>query len=280
MSTTRVDPTNEDQARAWDGPEGAFWATHHHQLEAVLGHYQPAFAEACAIGPDDDVLDVGCGTGETSRAAAAVAVRGTVTGLDLSSAMVRVGRSLAVAHGLTNVRLLCADAQVHPFVPESHDVVMSRTGAMFFGRPRQAFTNIARAMRPGARLALLTWQPPARNAWFSAFTQALLGAVPTPSSEAPGPFSMSDRAVVEDLLDGSGFRDVHIAGLTGPVTYGRDPDHAYALLIGLLGWMLETRAPDDRAAAAEALRTTLGLHHGSRGVQFDSATWLVTATRA
>ena len=51
------------------------------------------------------------------------------------------------------------------------------------------------------------------------------------------------------------------------------------LLIGLLGWMLERRPPAERTRAAQDLYATLAAHHGPSGVQFDSATWLVTARR-
>jgi ubiquinone/menaquinone biosynthesis C-methylase UbiE len=61
--------------------------------------------------------------------------------------MLDVARAVATREGLTNVRFERTDAQVHPFTPESRDAVISRTGAMFFGRPEHAFSNIARAMR-------------------------------------------------------------------------------------------------------------------------------------
>ena len=279
MRTTDVDPTNEAQAQAWDGSEGAYWATHHEQFDAVLGHYGPAFEAACDIRGHDDVLDIGCGTGATTRAAARAARQGTALGVDLSSRMIGVAREIAARQGLANVRFQQADAQVHPFPPGRHDAVVSRTGAMFFGRPEQAFSNIGRAVRPGGRLTLLTWQPSARNPWFGAFAAALLGTVPTPPPHAPGPFSMSDPDVVTGLLEATGYRDVEITGLTGPTTYGRDVDHAHRFLLGLFGWMLANRPPEERTPAAQALRDTLAAHAGPGGVQFDSATWLVTARR-
>lgn len=279
MSTTAVDPTNEAQARAWDGHEGALWTTHHELLDGVLGHYQPSFAQACGVHAGDQVLDLGCGTGGTTRAAAAAAGPGTALGVDLSSRMIRMARALAAGMGLPNARFLRADAQVHPFEPARYDVVMSRTGAMFFGRPEQAFGNVAAGMRSGARLTLLTWQDPERNEWFGAFAKALLGTLPTLSPHGPGPFSMSDPGTVTRLLEGAGFSDIEITGLAGPVTYGPDAAHAHALLVGLLGWMLERRPPEERTRAVQDLYATLAAHHGPGGIQFDSATWLITAHR-
>ena len=68
-----------------------------------------------------------------------------------------------MAAGLTNTTFVQGDAQVHPFEPEGFDVAISRFGAMFFGDPVAAFTNLARALRPGGRLTLLTWQPAERE---------------------------------------------------------------------------------------------------------------------
>jgi ubiquinone/menaquinone biosynthesis C-methylase UbiE len=279
MSSPEVHPTNADQARAWDGSEGASWATHHEQLDAVLGHYQPAFEVACDIHASDRVLDIGCGTGGTTRSAARSARDGTALGVDLSAQMLDVARRISADAGLRNVGFAQVDAQMHRFPPQGHDVVISRTGAMFFGRPEQAFANIARSMRPGARLTLLTWQSVAVNPWFGAFADALLGTTPTPPPHAPGPFSMSDPREVTRLLEATGFRNIDITGLTGPTTYGRDIEEAHDLLTGLLGWMLDTRSPDDRPRAAQALHDTLSAHAGPDGVQFDSATWLFTARR-
>jgi SAM-dependent methyltransferase len=279
MTSPEIHPTNADQARAWDGDEGACWAKHHDQLDAVLGHYQPAFDVACDIRADDRVLDIGCGTGGTTRTAARAARDGTALGVDLSAQMLDVARRISTYEGLRHVRFAHADAQVHRFPPQGHDAVISRTGAMFFGSSEQAFANIAQSMRPGARLTLLSWQPANVNPWFSAFTRALLGAAPTPPPHAPGPFSMSDPREITRLLEATGFQNIDITGLTGPTTYGRDIEEAHELLTGLLGWMLDTRAPDDRPRATQALHDTLSAHAGPDGVQFDSATWLVTARR-
>jgi ubiquinone/menaquinone biosynthesis C-methylase UbiE len=157
--TAPVHPSNEAQAGAWDGGEGYYWAAHHERFEASLAAYQPAFAAATRIRPGDHVLDVGCGTGVTTREAARAAPDGEAFGVDLSGRMIEVAQKLAAAEGLLNARFEQADAQVHPFPEAGFDAVVSRTGAMFFGDPQLAFANLRRALRPGGRLTLITWQP-------------------------------------------------------------------------------------------------------------------------
>src|SRR3954451_22900193 len=79
-----VDPTNAGQAGEWDGDDGAYWATYHQEYERLLGVFDETLVEAAGVRADDRCVDVGCGTGATTRALAARAVDGSVLGVDLS----------------------------------------------------------------------------------------------------------------------------------------------------------------------------------------------------
>ncbi len=120
---------------------------HHKHLRAAYG-----------ISPGDAVMDVGCGTGLTTREAARAAAPGRVVGVDVSERMLERARQVTAAERLDNVRYELGDAQVHRFEPAGFDVAISRFGTMFFSDPAAAFANIAGALRPGARLVLLVWQ--------------------------------------------------------------------------------------------------------------------------
>jgi SAM-dependent methyltransferase len=279
MQDVRVDPSNAAQERAWDGDEGRYWAEHARRFDDTMAGYHRPLLDAAGIGIGDDVLDIGCGTGQTTRDAARIAYRGTALGVDLSTRMIGLARRLAADGGVHNARFLRADAQVHPFAAGSFDVAVSRTGAMFFGDPVAAFTGVGRAIRPGGRLVLLTWQPAERNEWFTAFTAALAGRPITPPPNAPGPFGMSDPGRVRATVYRAGFRSVTEVGMTEPMCFGPDPDSAHDLVLGLLGWMLQGLDDAGRARAVDALRATLEAHHTPHGVLFDSAAWLVTARR-
>ncbi|HTN81551.1 MAG TPA: class I SAM-dependent methyltransferase, partial [Acidimicrobiales bacterium] len=241
LSAMPVDPSNADQLRTWDGDEGAFWAEHHEHFDrSIAAHHGPLMA--CAdVGVSDRVLDVGCGTGQVARDAARSATSGSVLGVDLSSPMLDVARRIAAAEGLTNVRFEQADAQVHAFEQESFDVAVSRTAAMFFGDKRAAFANIARALRPGGRLVMVTWQPPPQNEWILEFSGAMAAGrdLSPPPPDAPGPFSLSDPAAINDLLEANQFRDVNVEGVVAPMWFGSTRDEAFDLVFGLLWWMLE-----------------------------------------
>lgn len=282
MDSAAVDPANAAQAAAWDGDEGAFWAAHADRFDDSVATHHRALMAAADIASADRVLDVGCGTGQTSRNAGRAASAGAVLGVDLSSAMLEVARRRAAAEGLTHVVHLQADAQVHPFEPASFDVAISRTGSMFFGDPAVAFANIGASLRQGARLALLTWQPLPRNEWIREFATALASGrdLPVPSPEAPGPFSLSDPARVRALLDGAGFTSVDCQPLDAPMRFGAGVEDAYDFVLGLSGWMADGLDEAGRARALAALRRSIEAHATPDGVVYGSAAWVVTARRS
>src|ERR1041384_4662982 len=167
------DPTNAEQVAAWDGDEGAYWADHAQHFDRSVARYHAPLFDAAAIGSGERVLDIGCGTGQTTRDAAICATDGSALGVDLSARMIDLARRLAAQQGIANVTFEQADAQIYPFTAESFDVAISRTGTMFFGDPAAAFSNIARAVRPEGRLAMLVWQGPEPNEWIRVLSQAL-----------------------------------------------------------------------------------------------------------
>ncbi len=284
MSTTSrltVDPSNTSQLSAWDGDEGTYWAEHaDHFDRSVVAYHQPLL-DAAAIATTDRVLDIGCGTGQTTRDAARAATAGTALGVDLSALMLDQARSRAVAEGITNATFEQVDAQIHPFAAQSFDVAISRTGAMFFGDLTAAFTNIGRALTPGGRLALLVWQPLAGNEWIREISGALAAGrdLPPPPADAPGPFSLSDPDRVRTILTSSGFGDIHLEGSTAGMWFGTDADDAHPFVLGLMGWMLEGLDDTGRDRAVTALRDTMAAHQTDAGVVFGSAAWTIRATR-
>ncbi|MEV7175313.1 methyltransferase domain-containing protein [Kitasatospora sp. NPDC093679] len=279
--TLQVDPSNAEQARAWDGDEGTYWAEHADRFDRSLRGYRAPLLEAAAVRPADRVLDVGCGAGEITCEVARRAATGRVLGVDLSAALLRVARGRAAEQGLGRVGFEQADAQIHPFPAGGFDLAVSRTGTMFFADHAAAFRNIARAVRPGGRFVQLVWQPRSLNAWFLALTTAMAAGrdLPAPPPGAPGPFSLSDPDRVRGLLAGAGFTEPHVEPLTAPMRFGADAEDAHRFVSGLLGWMLADLDGARRARALDDLRTTLRAHETADGVLYPSATWLITAAR-
>jgi hypothetical protein len=61
--------------------------------------------------------------------------------------------------------------------------------------------------------------------------------------------------------------------------FGADTEDAYQFVLGLMSWMLDGLDEDRRAGALDALRTTIAAHETPQGVVYESAAWIITATR-
>lgn len=245
--------------------------------DAELRLHNELLRAAAQVGSHDRVLDIGCGTGQSTREAARAAVTGSAVGVDVSAPMLERARQLSDDQGLTNVTFQQADAQVHPFPPSHFDLCISRFGTMFFADPVAAFTNIGRALRPGARLVLLVWQERDRNEWATAIRQTFTAAPATP--RGPDPFSLADPTATEDILTAAGFTDVTFTDVHEPVYYGPDSATAFDAVLRL--WEFKDLLANlDTAAAEQArtrLRTMLDAHNTNGGVYFDSRAWIVEA---
>ncbi|MET0997218.1 MAG: SAM-dependent methyltransferase, partial [Marmoricola sp.] len=159
---------------------------------------------------------------------------------------------------------------------------LGRTSAMFFGDHEAAFANLARATKPGGRLVLLVWQGFGDNEWIRCILGAMAAGreLPPPPPGAPGPFSLSEPARVRELLTGAGFAEPQLHDVREPMYLGATADEAIAFMHGLNAWMVRDVDEATRVRALDALARTMREHEGPDGVTFDSATWLVTATRA
>ncbi|MEU3771957.1 methyltransferase domain-containing protein [Streptomyces sp. NPDC032472] len=220
---------NTAQSQAWNGYEGAHWAAHQDRWDAVNAGFDQPLLDAAGIEPGERVLDVGCGAGATTRLAArAAGPQGSALGLDLSGPMLERARASAAREGIGNVRFEQGDAQVHPLPRGSFDLAISRFGVMFFTDPAAAFANIAAALRPGGRVALLAAAEPEGNEWLTALA-ALGDLLPLEgfgTAGGPGMFSLADPGAAASLLSGAGLRDVRAEHVTAYGTWGRDAEQA------------------------------------------------------
>ena len=61
--------------------------------------------------------------------------------------------------------------------------------------------------------------------------------------------------------------------------FGDDADDADNFVLGLLGWMLEGARRRRPRRALDALRASIAAHETADGVVYESAAWMIRATR-
>jgi SAM-dependent methyltransferase len=248
--------------------------------DAELQLHNQRFRAALDLRAADCVLDIGCGTGQTTREAARVALDGDALGIDINEGTIARARELVNREGVPNVRFEVGDAQAHPFPSAAFDIAISRFGTMFFSDPEMAFRNIARAVRPGGRLVMMVWRAHDHNEWAVAIDQAL-GGGERGVAAAPGsdPFSLAEPRAVRRILDAAGFADSEFRDVDVPVYYGQDVDAALAFVGRFANVSAALSRSDPRAAGAilARLRATLERRSSERGVWLGSRAWIVTA---
>src|SRR6266545_554199 len=232
--------------------------------DAELRLHNEVFRRACGVQPHDHVLDIGCGSGQTTRQAARTAQEGSALGVDISAPAIERARELAQAQGLGNVTFEHADAQAHRFPRGHFDLAISRFGTMFFADPVAAFVNLGRALRPAGRLVMMVWQTHERNEWDVAIRQSLAGPKGAAAIACGGsdPFSLADPPAVERILADAGFADVSFTDVREPVYYGPDVAAALDWVRGFActSEVLKRLNPAAAARAVGRLREALAAH--------------------
>lgn len=130
----------------------------------IIERYQMESSESCTLScgstieelnvkPGEDILDLGCGRGEDTLAAARLtAPGGTATGLDLTEAMIQRAKQHAIEEKVINASFFQGDIENLPFKKENFDGVMSNCVINHANNKTAAYQEIYRVLRPGGRM--------------------------------------------------------------------------------------------------------------------------------
>ncbi|MDA3628260.1 class I SAM-dependent methyltransferase [Saccharopolyspora sp. WRP15-2] len=269
---------NVQQAEAWNGWEGELWASNAERYDGMLDDFNAALFAAAQIDRAHRVLDVGCGTGRTTRLAAGQATRGRAVGVDISAPM--VARARADSADIPNIEFVQADAQVHPFPEAGFDVAISRGGVMFFADLVAGFSNIRRALRPDGRLAFISPAAPDPDGDYARATAALGEFMKKPSPASLGMMSMVDPVRIDEVLDSAGFRDIAVEKVEADQNLGENADDAAEFVCSLAPVQFNLRHLDKSTVDRLRAELSSGLqpHETAQGVRVGGTVWLASAT--
>jgi SAM-dependent methyltransferase len=197
-----ADAFNAFEAAGWETTAktySAHWATLTSRLSDPL-------LDAVSAGPGLRLLDVACGPGDL--AARAVERGATSVGIDIAEAMVEIARQR-----FPQAEFRRADAQSLPFQDGSFGAVVGNLAVPHLGRPEQAMAEFRRVLAPNGRLALTTWDLPARARLIGVLLDAVrdVGVAPPPTVPAgPDFFRFAADAEFAALLTDQAFTDVEV----------------------------------------------------------------------
>lgn len=238
----------------------------------------PHVLAALDVGPGTALLDVCCGPGRLSQAAAEAGA--SVTGLDFSPAMLEQAR--ARCPGATFIQ---GDAQAMPFADASFDRVACLLGVPHIPDTVAALKEMRRVLRPGGKVAVLDWCGPDKSPTFGFVLSTLKthGDPAAITSQPPGPamFRFADRATAEPLFAEAGFKDVGIDILDTTVSFADATGLFEMFRRGTVrvAMMMEATPPDTlkRVAAAMADGFAEFARPGGQGLSAPLRSALATA---
>ncbi len=106
------------------------------------------------------LLDVATGTGDFAIEALSLKP-GKITGIDISSEMLRVGRKKVEKKGVSHIiELLQADSENLPFEDNSFDAVTVAFGVRNFENLEKGLREMCRVMKPGGQVAIIEFSHP------------------------------------------------------------------------------------------------------------------------
>ncbi len=190
-------------------------------VPALFAQWGPVVAEIAGVGPGMQVLDVGCGTGALTRAAARlVGEGGAVTGLDPNPEMLAVAATRPEP-----VDWVPGRAEALPFADRSFDAVVSQFAMMFFEDRPAALREMRRVARPGGRVAAaVCGDVDASPGYgrFAALLDLLFGRETGDAFRAP--FVLGQERLLLEIAEAAGIGRARVEARTGTVRFASVAD--------------------------------------------------------
>jgi SAM-dependent methyltransferase len=214
MAMQQDQPTAEANGRLWSARATDWAEIQEDQCRAVF----VAVFDRVRLRPGLAYFDAGCGAGLAAQIAAERGAR--VAGVDAAKSLLDIART-RVPNG--DFRL--ADLEALPFGDDTFDLVTGFNSFQYAGSPSGALAEAKRVAKPGSRVVVVTWGNP-EGMQAASLLAALKPLLPRTSVPSPGPFALSDEAVLRDFAAAAGLVPGEMFDIESPWVY---PDLATAL---------------------------------------------------
>lgn len=173
--------------------------------------YEPATRDRLStleIAPDAQVLEIGCGIGDTAcMLATEIVPDGHVTAFDQASDLIRIGEEQAAARGIDNITFLCSAAHEFDFGAEQFDVAHTRYVLTYLPDAADIVRDAYRALKPGGALfaeeVAQLYIVAGETSWYERMCEWFAGLI----DRGGGNADYGVRRLVPDML-AAGFADI------------------------------------------------------------------------
>lgn len=154
------------QRYGWDAAASVYES----EWQLLLAPAQKVLLEMADLQPGMAIVETAAGTGLiTFPAAEVVGSDGSVMATDISGEMIKLGNSIAVKHGLSNVAFQRMNAEALEYEDGRFDRALCALGLMYMPEPRVALSEMKRVLRPGGIASVAVWGERRNCGWADIF---------------------------------------------------------------------------------------------------------------
>ena len=247
-----------------------------HFVPALFAQWGPIMCAEAEVRPGDHVLDVACGTGALTLAAAEITGKaGSVVGLDANPEMLAVARRKP-----GRIEWVEGMAEALPFPDERFDAVVSQFGFMFFESKHRSLADMMRVLKPDGHLAVAVCDAIDNSPGYAAFAALLDSLFGTAIGDAfRSPFGLGDADVLLEICREAGIANPEVIRRKGKVRFKSIHDLVATerACVWTLGGMLNDEEFEQLVAEAEAVLRPFAVHGGS--IEFDMPSLIIKAKK-
>ncbi len=261
------------QRYGWDMAAADYEPLWHAQLAVA----QEKLLSCAALAPGERVLDVACGTGLVTLAAAtAIRPFGRVVGVDLSERMVDAAQQRALSRQVDNADFARMDAEKLALPDAGFDVALCALGLMYMPSPAAALHEMRRVLRPGGRLICAVWGERARCGWAEVFP--IIDAE-VRSEVCPLFFHLGQKDALANLCAGASFENMELHRIKTTLDFADAEDACNAAFIGGPGALAWSRFDEvTRARVRERYIASIATWQDGRHFRVPGEFVIVSAT--
>jgi SAM-dependent methyltransferase len=243
-------------------------------VPALFAQWGPVVADAAGVAMGSRVLDVGCGTGAATVAAAERAgPGGRVVGLDPNPEM------LTVARRKPGIEWVEGRAEALPFPDAAFDAVVSQFAMMFFEDPGAALREMKRVLAPTGHMAVAVCGAVEASPGYGALAGLLDRLFGRRVGDAfRAPFVLGDAQVMQALGAEAGLKGAAVTERVGQVRFASIADLVATerACVWTLGGLLDE---EQFARLLQAAKRELAPFVSDKGIEFAMPALILTARR-